>query len=96
MAQFMLEATIKTKKGTSASRCLRREGKVPAIVYCRDFKPLEIILQHDKLLNAAKNKEFYQNKISLNINNTTKTVIIKALQRHPFKPKILHADFINL
>jgi len=95
MTQFTLQATLKTEKGTGASRRLRKLGKVPAIIYGKDDQPVSIILEHDKLLHATEDKAFYQSAITLKVDDNSENVIIKALQRHPFKPKILHADFMR-
>ena len=95
MTQFTLQATLKTEKGTGASRRLRKSGKVPAIIYGKDGQPISITLEHNKLLHATEDKAFYQAEITIKIDDNSENVTIKALQRHPFKPKILHADFMR-
>jgi len=96
MTQFTLQAAVKSEKGTGASRRLRKSGRVPAIIYGKDSQPLAITLEHDKLLHATEDKAFYQNNITLKIDDNSEKVVIKALQRHLFKPKILHADFTRV
>ena len=51
MTQFTLQATVKTEKGTGASRRFGKSGKVPAIIYGKDSQPLAITLEHGKLLH---------------------------------------------
>ena len=94
MTQFILKAVLKNKGGTGISRRLRKIGKIPAIIYGKNSKSLQIILDHDKIFHATEYQSFYKKNIVIAINENYKNVKIKALQKHPFKPKILHADFM--
>lgn len=96
MKEFMFIAKLRTTKGTGASRRLRKTGEIPAIIYGKGGKALSITLNHNSILHATEKKEFYSAEILININDINEKVKIKALQRHPFKPKILHVDFIRI
>lgn len=96
MAQsFELEAFQRDVKGKGASRRLRRvERKIPAIVYGGEGKdPMPITLWHNDLKKAIENEAFFTHIISLSIDGQKEDVIIKDLQRHPYKPILTHADF---
>ncbi|WP_117001931.1 MULTISPECIES: 50S ribosomal protein L25 [Cysteiniphilum] len=95
MTEFTLHAELKTETGTGVSRRLRKAGKVPAIIYGNGSEATSITLDHNKILHATENKAFYTATVTIDINGKTESVKIKALQRHPYKPKILHADFVR-
>ncbi len=99
MAQaFELEAFQRDDKGKGASRRLRRvERKIPAIVYGGEGKdPMPITLWHNDLKKAIENEAFFTHIISLSIDGKKEDVIIKDLQRHPYKPILTHADFLRV
>ena len=92
-----LEATVKNKKGTAATRRLRKLGKVPGIIYGKDTQALAITLAHDSFIHMIEKESFRKNSvITLKIDNKSEKIMIKKIQRHPFKPKILHVDFVRV
>lgn len=94
---FELTAEIRTQPGKGASRRLRRLAeKVPAIVYGAGKASQPITLSHHQMKNALKNEAFYSHILTLNIDGTQEKVVLKDLQRHPYKPQILHADFLRI
>ena len=91
---FELNAESRSDIGKGASRRLRRkENKIPAIVYGSDEKPTPVILDHNKVLQATSHEAFYSHILTLNIANKKQKVVLKDMQRHPYKKKILHMDF---
>ncbi len=80
-------------EGKGASRRLRRAGKVPAILYGGGQEPR--LLQLDQLLiyRYAKSEWFYTSILELDVGNETQKALVRALQRHPYKPMLLHIDF---
>ncbi len=94
MSDYRLSAQSREEAGKGSSRRLRRlEGQVPAIVYGGKNKPKSIQLAHKDLKRALEEESFYSSVITLEINGKDEPVILKALQRHPAKPLVLHADF---
>ena len=94
---FTLSATRRDVKGKGASRRLRREeGTVPAIVYGGKAQPAMISLSHKDLNHSLENEAFYSHVLTLDIEGQKESVILKDLQRHPYKPKIMHADFLRV
>ena len=93
MSIIMLEAEIRTDKGKGASRRLRRlENKVPAVIYGGDKEPQSIHLLHNKVVKALETESIYSSVFDLSVNGKIEHVILKDLQRHPYKPIILHMD----
>jgi large subunit ribosomal protein L25 len=93
-AEFRLNAEKRELKGKGASRRLRRiEGKVPAILYGKGSESVAISLSHKELVHSLENEAFYSHILNLNLDGQDQSVILKDLQRHPFKPLIIHADF---
>ncbi|MBT4964556.1 MAG: 50S ribosomal protein L25/general stress protein Ctc [Francisellaceae bacterium] len=93
-AIFELDATKRQEDGTGASRRLRRiENRVPAIIYGGKEAPRNISLCHLKVLQALSHESFYSHILTLNIEDKKQKVVLKDLQRHPYKKSILHMDF---
>lgn len=80
-------------EGKGASRRLRRSGQVPAIVYGGDLAPVSIQLSHNDVLLASEHEWFYSSILDLSLNGDVQKVLLRDLQRHPYKQQILHLDF---
>ena len=94
MANYELNAELRELKGTGASRRLRREaGKTPGIVYGGEKEPTQVTLELKELNKAFEDEGFFSHIIKLNVAGTTETVLVKDVQRHAYKPVILHVDF---
>ncbi|QGM80743.1 50S ribosomal protein L25 [Otariodibacter oris] len=90
---FKFEAEARLAQGKGASRRLRHNGQVPAIIYGGNAEPVSIILDHDKVNNAQINDEFYSEVLTIVLSEKEEKVKVQAIQRHPTKPKLLHLDF---
>lgn len=93
---FKLDAQTRADEGKGASRRLRRQGLVPAVVYGGKDAPQSISLEHKEVIKHLEHEAFYSHIIALNIAGKTQDVILKDLQRHPAKPIVLHADFMRV
>lgn len=94
---FELEAQARSDIGKGASRRLRRkEDLIPAIIYGAGLDPATISLAHNKVIHALENEAFYSHILTVNFAGKKEQVILKALQRHPFKKRILHMDFLRI
>lgn len=90
---IILEAEARSDLGKGASRRLRRlENKVPAIIYGGEKKPASLTVAHNKLIKALENEAIYSSVFDIKVDGKTEHVILKALQRHPYKPVIMHMD----
>ena len=92
-ANFKLDASVRTDLGKGASRRLRREDKLPGIIYGGEEAPVSITLDHNKVNNSADFEAFYSHVLTLNLDGKPVEVLVKDMQRHPYKPKIMHIDF---
>ncbi|MDX1515524.1 MAG: 50S ribosomal protein L25/general stress protein Ctc [Woeseiaceae bacterium] len=89
---FDLVAEFREDQGKGASRRLRREGKVPAIIYGAGRPPRTLAFDHNKLLRALESESFYSSVLNVKVGDASQAVILKDLQRHPAKRQILHLD----
>lgn len=80
-------------EGKGASRRLRHAGEVPAVVYGGDLKPVSIKLSHNDVWLASQHEWFYASILDLSLNGDVQKVLLRDMQRHPFKQQILHLDF---
>ena len=88
-----IPAETRKDEGKGASRRLRRAGKVPAIVYGAHAEPKSIQQHHNTVFLATQHEWFYSAILDLNVDGTVQKVLLRDLQRHPFKPQLLHLDF---
>ena len=79
--------------GKGASRRLRHTDKVPAIVYGGGLDPVTIQLSHNEVWLAQQNEWFYSSILNLSLNGDVQQVLLRDMQRHPARARILHLDF---
>ncbi|MDM9653432.1 50S ribosomal protein L25/general stress protein Ctc [Pseudomonas wenzhouensis] len=92
--EFALNAEVRSDLGKGASRRLRRNvSMVPAVIYGGDKAPQSISLLAKDLAKLLENEAAFSHVLSLDVAGTKESVLIKALQRHPAKGFVLHADF---
>lgn len=93
MSTIVLEAELRTDMGKGASRRLRRlENKIPAIIYGGDKEAQPVYLFANKVIKALESESIYSSVFDVKVNGAVDRVILKDLQRHPYKPVILHMD----
>ncbi len=90
--RFELEATQRDDLGKGASRRLRREEKLPGVVYGGGKTPVSLTFAHNKMLKALHDEAIYSHILTLKTNGEAERVILKAVQRHAYKPRLLHID----
>lgn len=99
MDLIKLNAKIRSNVGNGPSRALRRDGKIPAVLYGPNTTSVLLAVETHDLENALKKGNIGQSLFNLNIDGETtynKTVMIKELQRHPSTYQFLHADFYEI
>ncbi len=96
MTDRIWEAEARTDEGKGASRRLRHAGLVPAIIYGADKAPLSVTLNHNFLIHALDDDAVYNSPITVKGLGDDEVVVIKALQRHPAKPQVMHVDLQRL
>ena len=93
MSEHILKATGRSVEGKGASRRLRHAASIPAIVYGGNAAPQPIQLDHEKTWLAQQNEWFYSSILTLEIDGKAEPVLLRDMQRHPFKQIIMHLDF---
>ena len=91
--EFNLIAEMRDDRGKGASRRLRRQGKVPAIIYGAGREPRALMFDHNKVLRELVNASFYSSILTIKVGDESRAAIVKDIQRHPAKKIILHIDF---
>ena len=95
--QFTLKAELRQDVGKGASRRLRRVANlIPAIVYGAHQPAQNLTLVHKDIVKLAENEAFFSSILVLDINGKTEQVILKDMQRHPNKARLLHLDFMRV
>jgi large subunit ribosomal protein L25 len=96
-AEFELNAELRADKGKGASRRLRRNADlVPAILYGAGKDPIPLSIPHKDLHRACENEAFFSHIITIKADGKSQEAILKDLQRHPAKNRIMHADFFRV
>ncbi len=90
---FEFEAVSRDKTSASSARAIRRDGKVPAVLYGSGGEPTAISLSHNEMLKRLEHEAVYSHVLDLKVNGKVEKAILKDIQRHPSKPVILHMDF---
>ena len=97
MTEFALNAEVRSDLGKGASRRLRRNvAMVPAVIYGGEKAPQSISLLAKELAKLLENEASFSHVLTLNVAGSNESVLIKALQRHPAKGYVMHADFIRV
>ena len=95
MANFVLNAVAREEavQGKGASRRLRLQNQVPAIIYGGEAAPVAVTLELRQLVKFLEDNAFFEEVIEIQIGDKVESVKIQALQRHPAKNTPMHADF---
>jgi large subunit ribosomal protein L25 len=96
MNQFELVAEKREDVGKGASRRLRHAGKLPGIVYGTDKGATMITLAHNEVMHQLENEAFYSKILTLKVGKDSEKVVLKDLQRHPYKRLLLHIDLLRI
>lgn len=96
--QFQLNAVNRSaeQQGKGASRRLRKQNLVPAIIYGGNEEPTAIAVKYNELIKALENEAFFSHILTINVDGDEHQAVIKDLQRHPAKGVPLHADFMRI
>jgi large subunit ribosomal protein L25 len=90
---FDLIAELREDQGKGASRRLRHQGKVPAIIYGAGRPSRALMFDQNKVLQQLDNEAFYSSVLNIKVGDKSQAAILKDLQRHPAKHMIMHLDF---
>ena len=93
---MIINATTRDDQGKGESRRLRREEKLPAIVYGAGKEPSAISLNIHEITHLLENDDAFTSVLDLSIDKKVEPVIIKDLQRHPAKNTVTHVDLLRI
>jgi len=96
MQQFEITAEKRVDEGKGASRRLRRAGKVPGILYGAGKEPQSIQVGNTDMLLHLEHEAFYSHILTLKLDGATQRVVMRDLQRHPYKAYLLHIDLLRV
>ncbi|MCG7656394.1 50S ribosomal protein L25/general stress protein Ctc [Wielerella bovis] len=88
----VIQATIRSEQGTGASRRLRHDSKVPAVVYGLG-ETKAITVDHKEMFYALQKENFFTQVLKLSIDGKEQDVIVRDYQMHPVKRQVQHIDF---
>lgn len=91
-----ISATLRSEEGKGASRRLRKQDVVPGVIYGGNAKPKSISFANNELKKAIENQDFFTSVIEVEIEGKKEKVIVKALQRHPASPAVMHVDLLRV
>lgn len=94
--QLTLSAETRERAGKGASRHLRREGRVPAVVYGANEEPLSIHLEEKVLVKALSTGHFMNSVIMIDAGGAPVRTLPKDVQFHPVSDRPLHVDFLRI
>lgn len=93
MANFIVEAEVRTGSGTAAARRSRRDGKVPVVVYGGGEDEQYLLVDHNKMIHQLDVEAFHSALVQLHVGDDLQRAILRDVQMHPFKQQIMHLDF---
>ena len=87
---------MREDQGKGASRRLRKEEKVPSIVYGGTKEPLMISLNIHEITHLLEDENTFTSVLDLVVGKSKDSVVIKDIQRHPAKNTVFHVDFLRV
>ena len=91
-----VNATEREDQGKGASRRLRKEEKVPSIIYGGKKNPLMVTLSIHEITHLLEDENTFTSVLDLVVGKSTESVVLKDIQRHPAKNTITHVDFLRV
>ncbi|MEY4768334.1 MAG: hypothetical protein RL637_973 [Pseudomonadota bacterium] len=93
---FEFVAKSRYQAGTSSARAIRRRDAIPAVIYGANSASQMIELDHNEVVKHLAHESVYSHVLDVIVDEKVQKVVLKAIQRHPAKPKILHIDFMRV
>jgi large subunit ribosomal protein L25 len=94
--QLTLPAEARDRAGKGASRALRREGRVPAVVYGEKKEPLAIHVEEKLLTKMLHTGHFMNSVVMIDVGGTPTRTLPKAVDFHPVSSRPIHVDFLRI
>ncbi|EQB15966.1 MULTISPECIES: 50S ribosomal protein L25/general stress protein Ctc [Sphingobium] len=94
--QLTLSAEARDRAGKGASRALRREGRVPAVIYGNNEEPQSIHVEEKLLSKLLGTGHFFNSVVMVEVNGKAVRTLPKDVAFHPVTDRPLHADFLRV
>ena len=94
--QLTLSAETRERAGKGASRAIRRQGRVPAVIYGDRQEPVSIHLEEKALVKALSNGHFMNTVVMIDVGGSPARTLPKDVQFHPVTDRPLHVDFFRI
>ena len=86
-------ATKRDGQGTGASRRLRHTGNIPGILYGNAVAPQSLSMDHNEMFQLLRKEAFHASVLTINVEGAKELCLLRDVQRHPYRPVVLHLDF---
>ncbi len=96
MANAVITAELREKAGKGSSRALRREGKIPAVIYGDKKDPVTVTLNQVALVKELEKGGFMNTSYEIHIGKDKEVVLPRDVQFHPVTDRPMHVDFLRL
>lgn len=96
MASPVINAELREKAGKGSSRALRREDKIPAVIYGDKKTPTLVTLNRVELVKELNRGGFMSKSYEIQVGKDKETVLPRDVQFHPVTDWPLHVDFLRL
>ena len=93
---FEINAVDRDGHGRRESRRLRRAGMVPAVVYGASREPASVAIRHNELMQHLSHEAFHSHILSIKVDGNAERVVLREVQRHPYKRQIMHVDLLRI
>ena len=93
---FQISATARTLLGKADMRRMRREGHLPGVVYGDGKDAVSLTASHKDVMHSLTNEAFAASVLTLNLDGVEEQVVLKDVQRHPYKQQLLHIDLLRV
>ncbi len=94
--QLTLSAETRDRAGKGASRHLRRQGRIPAVIYGNNESPLGVHVEEKLLMKALMTGHFMNSVVMIDVGGKQLRTLPKDVQFHPVSDRPLHADFLRI
>ena len=94
--QLTLSAETRERAGKGASRALRNQGRVPAVIYGEKKEPLSIHLEEKALVKALSTGHFMNSVVMIDAGGAATRTLPKDVKCHPVTDRPVHVDFLRI
>ncbi len=91
--EIQVKASKREDQGSGASRRLRRAGKLPGIIYGGEKEATPVTFDHNDLYHLLQKEAFHASVLTIDVDGTKETAVLRDSQWHAYKAQVLHLDF---